>query len=250
LEEQKWLKIVKVAVEMVNVQDAMVQEPTWPDSEHVPSVKVLAIALFVRAQVKESNSLLIYLSKLGMTIRWFPPFLALFLFGCTPSNIPPNSNTNVINSNKSQKDPKKARLGEVRGKVVGIQDGDTITVLDGNEELRIRLAGIDAPEKNQDFGQVSKDNLSNLIFGKEIILQVYKTDRYGRLVAKVLLDSVDINLEQIKAGLAWHYKKYESEQEFPDRRFYSDAEVKARKSKAGLWAIPNPQPPWNKRKRV
>lgn len=235
---------------MVNVQDATVREPTWLDLEHVLNVKALAIARFVRVRVKDSNSLWISLSKIGMTTRWFPLFFALSLFGCSPSNSTPNFNSNVTNSNRSQKESKKPRLGEVRGMVVGIQDGDTITVQDGKNDLRIRLAGIDAPEKSQDFGQVSKRNLSNLIFGKEIVLQVYKTDRYGRLVAKVSLDSVDINLEQIKAGLAWHYKKYESEQEFPDRKLYSDAEVKARKSKAGLWAIPNPQPPWNKRKRV
>lgn len=122
-------------------------------------------------------------------------------------------------------------------KVVGVSDGDTITVLDGNKtQHKIRVAGIDAPEKAQDFGNRSKEHLSDLVFGKMVSIPESKIDKYGRTVSRVLVGSTDAGLEQIKAGMAWHYKKYEIEQSPRDRTSYSSAESFAKASKIGLWS--------------
>jgi endonuclease YncB( thermonuclease family) len=132
---------------------------------------------------------------------------------------------------------------------VGVADGDTITVLSaGNQQTRVRLQGIDAPESGQAFGQVSKRNLSNFIFDKQVVVEYEKTDRYGRTLGKVLAGRRDVNLEQVKAGLAWHYKDYQEEQQPEDRRLYADAETDARAAKRGLWADANPIPPWDFRR--
>lgn len=137
----------------------------------------------------------------------------------------------------------------LEGKVVGVADGDTITVLGaGNQQTRIRLQGIDAPESRQAFGQVSKRNLSDLIFGRQVVIAYEKTDRYGRTLGKVLAGGRDVNLEQVKAGLAWHYKYYQDEQSPDDRRLYAEAETEARSAGRGLWADPAPIPPWDYRR--
>lgn len=132
------------------------------------------------------------------------------------------------------------------GKVIGVLDGDTIDVLDSTKHpQRIRLAGIDAPEKAQPFGQRSKQNLSSLVFGKQVEVDVGKTDRYGRTVGKVAVNGTDANLAQVKAGFAWHYKQYASEQSTTDRDQYSIAEDSARSSRVGLWHDPKPLAPWD-----
>lgn len=95
----------------------------------------------------------------------------------------------------------------ISGKVVKIADGDTITILDEqNVQHKIRLQGIDAPEHKQDFGEVSRQHLASLVFGKYVKVEYGKADQYGRLVGKVWVDGNDECLEQLKAGLAWHYK--------------------------------------------
>jgi endonuclease YncB( thermonuclease family) len=133
---------------------------------------------------------------------------------------------------------------EFVGKVVGVSDGDTATILDeSNTQHKIRFLGIDAPEKAQAFGQKSKQNLSDLIFGKTVTVQVSKRDKYNREVAKILLEGRDINLQQIKDGFAWHYKDYQREQSSDDRKIYAEAEEEARKAKRGLWFDENPQKP-------
>ena len=97
--------------------------------------------------------------------------------------------------------------GTVDGQVVGVTDGDTITVLDGQRtQHKVRLAGIDAPEKAQAFGQRSKEHLSSLVFGRQVKVETEKQDRYGRTVGKVLVEGRDANLAMVVAGLAWHYK--------------------------------------------
>lgn len=124
-------------------------------------------------------------------------------------------------------------------------DGDTLTVLTaGKEQYRIRLSGIDAPEKFQAFGNVSKQHLSDLAFNKDVVVEYDKHDRYGRIVGKVLASGQDVCLAQLEAGLAWHYKKYESEQPTQDRSIYARAEIEARDARRGLWQDPNPLPPW------
>ena len=136
------------------------------------------------------------------------------------------------------------------GKVVGIQDGDTLTLLDDSEkQQRIRLAGIDAPEKGQPFGNVSKENLSAIAFGQFVTADCPKVDRYGRLVCVVRVNGTDVSLLQVKSGLAWHYKQYAHEQSPDYRTAYADAEVEARMAKKGLWADPKPMPPWEWRHR-
>ncbi|HEX8649625.1 MAG TPA: thermonuclease family protein [Pyrinomonadaceae bacterium] len=139
----------------------------------------------------------------------------------------------------------------IEGKVVRVADGDTITVLDnGNKQHRIRFQGIDAPESKQSFGQKSKQNLSDLVFGKQVTIIYSKMDKYRRVVGKVMLDGKDVNIEQIKAGMAWHYKKYEDEQPPEDRVSYAKAEHEARAAKRGLWQEPNPTPPGEYRQKV
>jgi endonuclease YncB( thermonuclease family) len=94
-----------------------------------------------------------------------------------------------------------------QGRVVGVQDGDTITVLDSsNQNHRIRLQGIDAPEKGQAFGTRSGQNLSQAIFDRVVTIEWSKHDRYGRIVGKVTRDGRDVCLEQVSVGMAWHYK--------------------------------------------
>ena len=122
------------------------------------------------------------------------------------------------------------------GKVVGVSDGDTIKFLDSNKkEHKIRLVGIDAPEKSQAFGAASKQALSNYIYRKEVTVEYKKKDRYQRILGKVILDKQDICLTMISDGMAWHYKDYEKEQSKTDRDLYSQAELKAREAKIGLW---------------
>jgi endonuclease YncB( thermonuclease family) len=136
--------------------------------------------------------------------------------------------------------------GTLQGKVVGISDGDTVTVLDSAKvQHRIRLGGIDAPEKAQPFGQKSKENLSRLVSGKLVVVETGKIDRYGRAIGKISIDGVDANLEQIKAGMAWHYKQYSNEQSATDRLAYARAEVRARQVKVGLWKDTTPMSPWD-----
>lgn len=142
------------------------------------------------------------------------------------------------------------------GVVVGVSDGDTITVLDTEKhQHKIRLLGIDAPEKRQAFGDKSKQNLSSMVFGLSVLVEWKKRDRYGRIVGKVLaqeqgckgepcLRSRDICKAQVEAGLAWHYKAYAKEQSALDRRSYAEAEDEAKSAIIGLWRASNPVPPW------
>lgn len=137
----------------------------------------------------------------------------------------------------------------LQGVVVAIQDGDTLTVLDdATTQHRIRLAGIDAPEKGQPFGRRSKEGLSDLVYRRDVVVEWRKHDRYGRVVGKVLLANRDINLAQVEAGLAWHYADYAREQSSSDRAVYSQAEALARASRLGLWREPAPVAPWEFRK--
>lgn len=132
------------------------------------------------------------------------------------------------------------------GRVVGVADGDTITVLDStNTQHKIRLSGIDAPEKKQAYGQRSKESLSALVFDKPVTVETNKRDRYGREVGKVLVNGMDANLEQVTRGFAWHYKAYEREQPENDRKLYAFAESEAKAARRGLWADANPVQPWD-----
>jgi endonuclease YncB( thermonuclease family) len=138
----------------------------------------------------------------------------------------------------------------LQGNVVSVADGDTITVLDAEKtQHKIRLQGIDAPEKAQAFGAKSKQALYEMVHGKTVQVSFEKSDKYGRILGKVLLDGQDICHQQIKAGLAWHYKKYQNQQPLVDREAYSASETAAKNEKLGLWSDPRPVAPWDFRKR-
>jgi endonuclease YncB( thermonuclease family) len=136
------------------------------------------------------------------------------------------------------------------GKVIKVTDGDTVNVLTGyNQTHKIRLSGIDAPEKRQPFGNKSKQALADEVDGKIVTVEFNKRDKYQRIVGKVIFNGKDVNFSQIKRGLAWHYKKYENEQDVEDRSIYANAEYLAQRDRLGLWVDANPMPPWDFRKQ-
>lgn len=122
--------------------------------------------------------------------------------------------------------------------VIGISDGDTLTVLHEQQQIKVRLAEIDAPEKTQAFGARSKQSLSDMCFGKTAEVSPQARDRYGRTVARVRCDGIDANAEQVRRGMAWVYTKYSHDTAFPL------LEQEAKESRRGLWADPAPVPPW------
>lgn len=143
-----------------------------------------------------------------------------------------------------------AHARELEGRVVAVHDGDTVTVLDGaNQQHRIRIAGIDAPEKAQAFGEVAKQSLARLAFGKHAELRCNKRDRYGREVCGIFVDARDVGLEQVRNGHAWWYREYAREQSPEDRRVYAAAEAEARDLRRGLWRDSTPTPPWDWRRQ-
>jgi len=139
---------------------------------------------------------------------------------------------------------------DITGRVVAVTDGDTIKVLDAsNAEHKVRLTGIDAPERGQPYGIASKDHLASMVAGKEVKVESTKSDRYGRVLGKVWVQPADCpscsktlntNHAQILAGMAWWYRYYAKEQSAEDRGRYESAEDEAKARKWGLWADPNP----------
>jgi len=154
--------------------------------------------------------------------------------------------------------PSFATTHNIEGKVVKVADGDTITILDSSKiQHRIRLAGIDAPEKGQPFGNASRKRLSELVVGKEVRVEFEKYDRYGRIVGKVWVTPLDcltcgksLNacLAQITSSMAWWYRRYAHEQSPDDQGQYEFAEREARAKRVGLWQDNNPMPPWEFRR--
>lgn len=133
----------------------------------------------------------------------------------------------------------------ISGRVIRVADGDTITVLDASKvQHKVRLAGIDAPEKAQAYGQKSRESLEELVAGRNIIVETHKKDHYGRHVGNVLVNGRDMNIEQIRRGMAWFYREYAHEQPAADRQNYDRAGAEAREFRKGLWADRNPSPPW------
>jgi micrococcal nuclease len=134
---------------------------------------------------------------------------------------------------------------EITGKVIGISDGDTITVLQDRTQYKIRLYGIDCPESHQDFGTKAKQFTSDLVFGKQVKVVKQDMDRYGRTVGMVYVGDVCVNQEIIKNGFAWLYQRYCTSTICKE---WSKLEQQARSSKIGLWSQPNPIPPWDFRR--
>ena len=130
------------------------------------------------------------------------------------------------------------------GLVVGVTDGDTVTVLDQDlRQTKCRLYGIDAPEKRQAFGERSKQALSDLVYRREVDVLVVDRDRYGRSVCRLTLDGQDVNRQMVAAGMAWVYRKYTQD------AGYLAAEAAARARRAGVWSDPEPVAPWEFRYR-
>jgi micrococcal nuclease len=133
---------------------------------------------------------------------------------------------------------------QTSGNVVKVSDGDTIEVLVDNKSVRIRLFGIDAPERGQAFNVKAREFLASLVAANEITYEVVDIDQYKRVVADVFLsDGTHVNARMIEEGFAWHYKQFSDDEDL-DR-----LEREARAQKKGLWADSNPMPPWQFRKQ-
>ena len=143
---------------------------------------------------------------------------------------------------------------DITGKVVAVIDGDTIKILDDSRvQHKIRLTGIDAPEKAQPFGNASRKHLASIVAGRVVRIETLKNDRYGRVLGKVWVQpgdcpdcgkTLNANHAQILAGMAWWYQDYAKDQSAQDRGRYESAVNEARKRKLGLWSEPDPVPPW------
>lgn len=134
--------------------------------------------------------------------------------------------------------------------IVGVSDSETLTArcpttdaAHPYQQVKVRLAEIDAPEKGQPSGRRSKQHMSHLCYRAEASIRQTTRDRYGRTVARVTCRGLDANLEQVRAGMAWAYTKYQTDAAFPR------AEQQARRARVGLWSDRNPVPPWEFRSR-
>ena len=149
----------------------------------------------------------------------------------------------VVEGPDAEKPSSEKPTTTIGDKVVGVKDGDTIVLLINGEEVTVRLYGVDAPEKNQAYGQRARQFTSDLVFGKQVRLIVNNKDRYGRTVGTVILQNGrSLNEALVKDGFAWHYKAYSKDKNL------ANAEADARRFKRGLWADPNPVAPWDFRK--
>ena len=165
-------------------------------------------------------------------------FSLLLLTGC--SN-PSGNDRGLPESPAERSAKKKGKI--ISGKVVGISDGDTFKLLvEGAQTLRVRLYGVDAPEKGQDFGTQAHQKLSALIFSKEVEVQQKDRDRYGRVVGIAFVEGCNVNKELLRTGYAWQYTDYDRS------KAWGMLQQQAKEEKAGLWSQPNPTPPWQWRR--
>lgn len=138
---------------------------------------------------------------------------------------------------------------ELTGRVVDVASGDSITIVDSaSMEYKVRLSGIDAPEKQQPFGAESRKSLADLVYGKEVTIYWIKRDYHKRVVGKVMLNKLDVNLEQIKRGMAWVFKHFMDDPYSQDQADYADAQEVAEDRHLGLWSQRDPIPPWEFRR--
>lgn len=143
----------------------------------------------------------------------------------------------------------KEQLRDLRGRIVRVTDGDTVSLLDAsNIQIKIRLAGIDAPESQMPYGSAARAHLVGLVLDKHVVAVTQKKDRYGRTVATLLHGTQDINLTMVQAGMAWHYKRYAHDQTQNQAANYAQSEQVARTEGRGLWQHEKPTPPWMWRK--
>jgi micrococcal nuclease len=170
-------------------------------------------------------------------------FAAIFLTLAIPPNAFPDGNVHVEGQFtfplSSKKTTKKTKTWS--GLVVGISDGDTITVLHEGKGEKIRLFGIDSPEKGQAFSKKAKQFTSQMVYGKTVEVEIKDIDRYGRTVALVYVEGQSLNEALVKNGFAWVYRKYCIDKFCED---WLNLEIVARYGKIGLWSEPNPISPW------
>lgn len=127
-------------------------------------------------------------------------------------------------------------------KVIVVMDGDTVMVLRNGQKIKVRLANIDAPEKDQAYGKQSRDSLLEMVGKKQVLIDSQAVDQYGRIVGLISVDGRSVNQEQVQRGMAWEYSHYHTD------KTYISLQSDARQSRRGLWAQPGPQPPWQWRK--
>jgi len=153
--------------------------------------------------------------------------------------------------------PAATWASELTGRVVGVADGDTLTLLVGRTQHEIRLSGIDTPERGQPYGDAARKQLSTLVFEKEVRVEGRKIDRYGRIVGRVWVQpdecpacgkTLDVSLALLTTGMGWWHRDHPEEQPAEERGQYEFAEFEAKAKKAGLWRDANPIPPWDWRK--
>lgn len=133
--------------------------------------------------------------------------------------------------------------------LITVDDGDSFSAYDANgQRHRIRLAAIDAPERAQPHGQISGRHLTKLLSDKPISVFRRKKDRYQRWIAKVVVDGANVGLQQVKAGNAWHFKRFAQEQPANEREAFRQAELVAREARIGLWKAADPLAPWQWRR--
>ena len=131
----------------------------------------------------------------------------------------------------------------ITGRVVGVTDGDTITVRTTADTIKVRLTGIDTPERGQPFGTKAKQALSGQVFGKDVTVNSSGEDRYGRTLGEIIVGGESVNVWLVRGGWAWWYELYA-----PDDTQLRDAQQEARQAGRGLWADPKPVPPWEWRR--
>jgi endonuclease YncB( thermonuclease family) len=147
-----------------------------------------------------------------------------------------------------------AQAGQLKGQVVSIADGDSFTLLVDDVQYRVRLSGIDTPERGQPYATAARNALSDLIFRKQVRVESRKTDRYGRIIGRVWVqppdcsrcaETLDVSLALLTTGMAWWYRFYADEQPEEERGQYEFAEFEAKAKGAGLWRDESPVPPWD-----
>ncbi len=157
---------------------------------------------------------------------------------------PVSSSPQAFPGQPSQPQPPAGRSANSHlWRVVGVHDGDTITCLDeNNQQQKIRMAEMDAPELGQDFGKVSRDAMASMVFGKTVEVVDDGKDRYGRWIGHIYVNGTDVNRQMIATGNAWHYAAYSKDKSL------AALQTEAKAQKIGLWVQPNPTPPWEYRK--
>ncbi len=217
----------------------------------IATALIAAGALYIRLRWRRSPQAyraMIVLAVCFLTAGAILGGLLVHLIAPSPSRRAENATTNPLTGSLVGPGPPN----RFSARVVSITDGDTISVAATNgARLDIRLAGIDAPEHDQPFGAQSTKHLARLVAGKTVTLDCENEMSYGRRICKILLpDGEDACLDQVKAGMAWHYKQYEDEQSPADRAAYAAAECAAMKAKIGLWSDPHPMQPQDWRHRT